>query len=153
VVAPGLKGPPTPPPMSLAHFDCAERNAGDEGKTPLPSWKPPPGFGSGKLGTPLARMQLANASGPEPSGRDAVEPELAALDAVALTLAAVVLASLALAPVVLASLALAPVVLTSPTLAALVVEELAPHPASATTLRSVARASRQGRGERVGRCG
>lgn len=56
--------------MNLPHFACAALNAGDE-MIPAPAWKakPPPAFGSGKLGTPFERMHLANASarggGPE----------------------------------------------------------------------------------------
>jgi hypothetical protein len=54
------------PPLgrSLWHFACAALNAGDEGSTPASVWKrkPPPALGSGKLGTPLARMHLAKAS-------------------------------------------------------------------------------------------
>jgi hypothetical protein len=47
--------------MKCRHFACAALNAGDEGFIPALAWKrkPPPAFGSGKLGTPLARMHLA----------------------------------------------------------------------------------------------
>jgi hypothetical protein len=48
--------------MYLWHFACAAANAGDETPEAL-AWKlkPPPGFGSGKFGTPFERMQFANA--------------------------------------------------------------------------------------------
>ncbi len=76
VVEPGTG---RPPPMSFWHFSCAALNAGDEGLIPARENSPPrPGFGSGKLGTPLARMHLANASGPDPAAPGAVEPELVA---------------------------------------------------------------------------
>jgi hypothetical protein len=39
---------------------CADWNAGDRGLIPEGIWMPPPGPGSGKLGTPCARMQSAN---------------------------------------------------------------------------------------------
>ena len=66
VVEPGPGGPP--PGRSFWHFARAALNAGDEGLIPAPTGKrnPPPGFGSGKLGTPLERMHLANAS-PRPA--------------------------------------------------------------------------------------
>jgi len=59
VVEPGPGGPP--PGRSFRHFACAVLNGGDEGSIPVPTWKrkPPPAFGSGKLGTPLARMHSA----------------------------------------------------------------------------------------------
>jgi hypothetical protein len=49
--------------MNFWHFACAALNAGDEVIEAL-AWKlkPPPEFGSGKSGTPLERMQFANAS-------------------------------------------------------------------------------------------
>jgi hypothetical protein len=60
---PGLSGPTAG--MNLWHFVCARLNAGDEMTATL-AWnsKPPPGLGSGKLDTPLARMHLANESAP-----------------------------------------------------------------------------------------
>ena len=72
---PGLSGPP--PGMNLRHFACAALNAGDE-MIPARAWnsKPPPGFGSGKLETPLARMHLANASAPGGPALGPVEPAL-----------------------------------------------------------------------------
>jgi hypothetical protein len=87
---PGLSGPP--PGMNLWHFVCAALNAGDEAVAAL-AWnaKPPPGDGSGKLDTPLARMHLENASAPGRPAPGAVEPELlapppvAVLEAVAVT--------------------------------------------------------------------
>jgi hypothetical protein len=57
------------------HFACAVLNAGDAESIPALKWKPPPGFGSGKLGTPLERMHSANASAPDPAVPGAVEPE------------------------------------------------------------------------------
>jgi hypothetical protein len=60
---PGLSGPPAG--MNLWHLACAALKAGDEIVAAL-TWtsKLPPGCGSGKLDTPLARMHLANASAP-----------------------------------------------------------------------------------------
>ena len=57
-------GPGGPEPSSFMHFAWAALNAGDAGSTPGLAWKrsPRPGLGSGKLGTPLARMHRANAS-------------------------------------------------------------------------------------------
>src|SRR5581483_3141780 len=61
VWVPGSGGPL--PASSFEHFTCASLNAGDERSTPFAlNRKPPPGEGSGKLGTPLARMHLENAS-------------------------------------------------------------------------------------------
>jgi hypothetical protein len=58
---PGVSGPP--PGMNFWHFSCAALNAGDELREGLArKLKSPPGFGSGKLGTPWERMQFANAS-------------------------------------------------------------------------------------------
>ncbi len=53
--------------MKCRHFVCAVLNAGDVGFIPALVWKrkSPPAFGSGKLGTPLARMHLARASASE----------------------------------------------------------------------------------------
>jgi len=53
---------PGPPGSSFRHTAWADRTAGDRGLNPDPglNWKPPPpGFGSGKLGTPWERMQSA----------------------------------------------------------------------------------------------
>ncbi len=52
-------GPGRPMPgMSFWHFACGSLNIGDDGLLPAPAGKtkPPPAFGSGKLGAPLARM-------------------------------------------------------------------------------------------------
>jgi hypothetical protein len=78
-------------PMSFWHFVCAAVNAGAEVSTParLKS-RPRSGFGSGKLGTPLARMHSANASGPERPALGSVEPELLAPSPVAVLFPAVV---------------------------------------------------------------
>ena len=52
-------------PMSFWHFACAALNAGDEGLIPARLRTAlPPGFGSGKLGTPLARMHLGERERP-----------------------------------------------------------------------------------------
>ena len=59
-------GPGAPlPRRSFWHFACAVLNAGAAGLVAAGMAKsaPPPALGSGKLGTPLARMHLANASG------------------------------------------------------------------------------------------
>jgi hypothetical protein len=54
--------------MSFWHFAWAALNAGDEVSTPVVlKSSPRPALGSGKFVTPLARMHLANASGPEPA--------------------------------------------------------------------------------------
>ena len=54
--------------MNFWHFACAALNTGDVGLIPATVWNlaPPPGCGSGKLGTPFARIHLAKASGPDP---------------------------------------------------------------------------------------
>ena len=71
-------GRPTPPDRSFWHFACAALNTVDEGSTPAPSWKPPPGLGSGKFGKPLERMQLAyTSSAAMLLVPGVVEPELA----------------------------------------------------------------------------
>src|ERR1700683_5136381 len=64
-VAPTPPGPPLPP--SRPQSSCADLNAGDCGSIPVPSrfTPPPPADGSGKFGTPCARMQRASASAPE----------------------------------------------------------------------------------------
>jgi hypothetical protein len=71
--------------MSLAQVARAALNAGDDGLTePLAgNTKPPPAAGSGKSGTPLARMHLANASAPAGPALGAVESELVAREQVA----------------------------------------------------------------------
>src|SRR5581483_5861460 len=53
-----VPGPGRLPPMYFWHLAVAAFTAGDEGLSPLPAWKtnPPPGAGSGKLGTPWERM-------------------------------------------------------------------------------------------------
>ncbi len=69
----------SPSGRSFWHFARADLNAGAAGLAPAGISKscPPPGCGSGKLGTPLARTQFANASAPEPLlGEDG--PELVA---------------------------------------------------------------------------
>lgn len=78
----GKLGPPGPPGVgsSFPHLACAALNAGDEMKPAL-AWNanPPPGAGSGNVGTPLARMHLANANAPG-GALDPVEPTFAALE-------------------------------------------------------------------------
>jgi hypothetical protein len=57
-----VPGPGNPPPgRSFWHFARAARTEGDEGSNPLPVWKRklPLEFGSGKSGTPFARMHRA----------------------------------------------------------------------------------------------
>jgi hypothetical protein len=57
----------------LAQLAWAAWNDGEEGLIPEPAWIwiPPPALGSGKFGTPFARMQSANlipcATPPEPA--------------------------------------------------------------------------------------
>jgi hypothetical protein len=59
--AEGFRFRPGPPPgNSLLQADWADWKAGDCGLIPGPSWMPPPEPGSGKFGTPCARMQSAN---------------------------------------------------------------------------------------------
>jgi hypothetical protein len=61
--AEGFRFRPGPPPgSSVLQADWADWNAGDWGLTPEPAviWTPPPDPGSGKFGTPCARMQSAN---------------------------------------------------------------------------------------------
>ena len=143
----GGRGPPAgdpPPGRSFWHFACAAWNAGDEGLIAAGMRKPPPGLGSGKLGTPLERMHLANAS-PGPPAPEAAEPELAAPALVVL-----------LDPAAVAEAALGALdaeVLAPPAAAAGGLEELPPHPATSTPVTSVARASRRARRERVSRFG
>src|SRR5580658_453696 len=58
-------GAPEPGPggRNFLHFVRAALNAGEEGSIPAPRWKrKPPPDGSGKLGRPPERMQLAYAS-------------------------------------------------------------------------------------------
>lgn len=59
--------PGAPPGASFAHARRADLNDGDCGLIPAPARliPPAPAFGSGKLGTPWARMQFANATGCE----------------------------------------------------------------------------------------
>jgi hypothetical protein len=49
---------------SFEHLLCADRNAGEFGLIPelRVNWTPPPEPGSGKFGTPWARMHLARAN-------------------------------------------------------------------------------------------
>jgi hypothetical protein len=95
--------------------------------------KPPPGTGSGKFGTPLARIHRANAI-PEAVASGAIEPELAAPPVLGVLDRAVVAEPLA---------AFNAEVFGRP--------EPPPHPAIGTQLRSVAVASRRARAERVNR--
>jgi len=92
---------------------------------PALAWKskPPPGCGSGKLDTPLARMHLANASAPGGPALDPVVVAAPALDAVE------------------------PTVLALPTVAPVGLVELPPHPATSTPLTSAAAVSRRARAE------
>jgi len=59
-----LTPPAAPPGASRAHALRADLNAGACGLIPVPARlsPPPPSLGSGKVGTPLARMQSANFS-------------------------------------------------------------------------------------------
>jgi hypothetical protein len=67
--------------MSFWHFACAALNPGEDGFVPALSWKPPsPGSGSGKLGKPLERMHLANASSPERAAPGPADTRFAALE-------------------------------------------------------------------------
>jgi hypothetical protein len=122
------------PGTSFSHFVCAASNAGAAGLDPMGISPPCPGFGSGKLGTPLARMHLANASGPEPPAPGAAECE-----PVAPPLAAVV------DPAVVD-----PAVVAPPTVVWL--GALPPHPATRIPLTSVATTSSRAGGKRVGLC-
>src|SRR6516164_5877088 len=77
-------GPGGPPAISFWHFARAALTAGAGGLIPFAlKTKPPPGRGSGKFGTPLARMHLANASAAEGASAGAVGTELVALPAAA----------------------------------------------------------------------
>src|ERR1700683_524451 len=60
-------GPGGPPPRNFRHLAWAALNAGAAALAPAGMAKsaPLPGFGSGKSGTPLARIHLAKASGLE----------------------------------------------------------------------------------------
>lgn len=59
-----LTPPDAPPGASRAHAPRSDLNAGDRGLIPVPARlsPPPPPLGSGKVGTPFARMQSANFS-------------------------------------------------------------------------------------------
>jgi hypothetical protein len=96
-------------------------NAGDEGPSPPaePSSKSPLGFGSGKFGTPLARMHLANAIGPDP-------PPAGALELVPVAPVRGVMLDPEPAPLAGADTE----VLAPLTVLAIGLEELPPHPAS-----------------------
>ena len=125
---------------SFWHFACAALNAGAEGLIPaVEKIVPPPGCGSEKLGTPLARMHLANASGDGVVEPEPVAPALVTvLDPVAGACPALVAVDAGvLAP---------PAVATG-------LGELPPQPASSTPVRSVATANMHARGERVSRFG
>jgi hypothetical protein len=98
--------------------------------------KPPPGCGSGKFGTPLARMHLANARAADAGSAGAVGTELVALPAAAVVDRAVV-AEPALATVD----------------ADVGLPELSPHPATRTPLTIVATAMRRACGKRLSRFG
>jgi len=118
---------------SFWHFARAAVNAGAAGLAPAGISKscPPPGCGSGKLGTPLARMQFANASAAEPLlGEDG--PELVA------ALLRVVDRALVVA-------AVAAELVASLTAAAVGLCELPPHPATRAPIRSAAAVSTRAR--------
>ena len=121
--------------MSFWHFARAAVNAGAAKLTPAGMAKsaPPPGCGSGKLGTPLARMQFAYATAPElPLDEDG--PELVAARPVVdrgLVVAAAATVDAELGP--------------SLTVAAVRLRELPPHPASRAPLRNAAAASSRAR--------
>jgi|SRR5579884_79357 len=86
--------PSAGPGMNLRHFACAACTAAEDGSIPVPgeNWKPPPGLGSGKSGTPLARMQRANFSA---SGSDCASPAAAPEPALLAVLRVAVLVMLA----------------------------------------------------------
>jgi hypothetical protein len=86
-------------------------------------------------------MQLAKASSPDPPAPGAVEPELVAPPVVVVR-----------APAVVAAPVLAALEAALPIVAAVGLEELPPQPATSTPLRSAA-ATKNARGERVGRFG
>src|SRR5580693_9318754 len=124
-------GPGGPPPMSFWHFTCAALAAGAPRLSPdVLKRKPRPGCGSGKLGTPLARMHLANASASRATSLGELE-----LLAVALRAGAMFDKE----------------VLAPATAAAVVLLEPAPHPAISTPATRVTRASGRARRERVRR--
>ena len=120
---------------SFWHFACAALNAGAAGLVPGGTEKatPPPRGGSGKLGTPLARMQFANASAAEPL-LDEDGPEL---------VAALLVVDRAL--VVAAAATVDAGLVASPTVAAVGLCELPPHPATKAPLRSAVAASTRAR--------
>ena len=128
VVEPGPGGPPAG--NSFLHFACALLNAGDPiFPPPTGNSKPPPGFGSGKLGTPLDRMHSENASAdgaPAPDRAVVTARAVAVVDAEVLALDVVAAVGLC---------------------------ELPPHPATRKPLTSAAAASRRALGERMSRCG
>ena len=130
-----VPGPGRPPPGSSArHFACAAWNAGDERFSPAPTEEPPRrAAGSGKLGTPLARMHFENASSPDPYVRGDAEREFVVLPPVTLLGAAVL----------------------TPSAVAVAVAgygELPPQPASRTPIARVI-ASNRARAEPHRRCG
>ena len=65
-----------PPGRRCLHFDCAALNAGES--TLIPEldeiWMPPPPVGSGKFGTPSARMHAENLTNAAVVLGEAVEP-------------------------------------------------------------------------------
>jgi len=122
--------------MSFWHFACAALNAGDEVSTPAVLKRGPVALGSGKFDTPLARMHLANASGPEPA-LETVERE-PALPRPAVLVDAVVFDAVVVDPLVAA-----------PTFADVRLVPLPPHPATRIALSSIATTSRCTRGTRV----
>jgi hypothetical protein len=130
-------GPGGPPAISFWHFARAALTAGAEGLIPFAlKTKPPPGCGSGKFGTPLARMHLANASAADVGSLGAAGTELVA------PLAVVVLE---------AEVVELPTLATVGAGAGLPV--LPPHPATRTPVTSVATATRRACGKRDSRFG
>lgn len=124
VCVPGPGGPPAG--RSLWHLSWAALNAGADGSTPLVlNVNPPPTFGSGKLGTPFARIHLENAT---PDG-----------------------APVTAAAVVLGAVAVLDPALTAPSPAtALGLGALPPHPASRTAVATVVSASERARRDPIG---
>jgi hypothetical protein len=134
VVEPGPGGPP--PGRRFRHFARAAWKAGASGLVPggRVNSTAPPALGSGKFGTPLARMHLENASGPDAwLATGVVDPEVLAPPP-----------AVAPDPVLAAALAL-------PASDAEVLElpALAPQPATSTPERTAAAPSMRARLERV----
>ena len=65
-----------PPGRRCLHLDCAAWNAGEPGLIPEPDemWIPPPPVGSGKFGTPSARMHAENLTNAAVVLGEALEP-------------------------------------------------------------------------------